>query len=86
MPKIKLNKTKSNKKSDKIICEECGVNVVSNERFKLIGRAICGECSDKGQLEIMAVNDCDKDGVSEFNLVDAKTFHAYSSTTKSLSD
>ncbi|CAK0760622.1 hypothetical protein CCP1ISM_90032 [Azospirillaceae bacterium] len=76
------SKTKETKEIKKIICELCNTNQVSKERFDVIGKAICLECAEKDQSEMMAVPDCDKDGTMELNFVDSKTFHTYSKNSK----
>jgi hypothetical protein len=73
---------KKEKESVKITCEICKINQVSKERCELIGQAVCLECAGKDNSEMMAVQECDKDGTVEMNLVDSKTFYTYSKNAK----
>ncbi len=67
------------KKSKSYTCESCKINKVTEERFSLLGKAICFECSDS-QSDVMAIQNCDKDGVVEMDFIDSKTFYAYTKT------
>ena len=65
-----------------ITCELCEINQVSKERCELIGQAVCLECAGKDNSQMMAVQECDKDGTVEMNMVDSKTFYTYSKNAK----
>lgn len=73
---------KPSSKTIKIICELCKINQVSKERCDLIGQAVCLECAGKDNSQMMAVQECDKDGTVEMNMVDSKTFYTYSKNAK----
>jgi hypothetical protein len=81
----KPSKPLSKKKKD-IICEICKKNVVPQERFELIKKKICIECAELDNTHIMAVQDCDKDGVTELSFVDSKTYNAYAKTSIKFSE
>jgi hypothetical protein len=75
-----FSKTKTKKKKVieiEIICEMCEKNVVPKERFELINKKICIECAELDNTQIMAVQDCDKDGATDLSFVDSRTYNAY---------